>query len=551
MDKVNLKKDLLCKYVVKSAKPFSLLIVILLVIIQVINVFNHPIWHDQAVFAAAAKNIVFGKGYALSNFDKLVPFSPGISTGPVVIFPAALAIAVFGNTYWAPNLACVLLIDLILLFIFFAFKRLIKDAEKYWLVFGLFVFTGLFLTVADIGYPSFYGYIWYSLMGDIPSGLFIILAVLYIAEDRMNYRTLFMGGGIAAMGVLCKLQALIGAGVIGICIISSHVDYANSRLLYFKTAIERGVYYGSGLLLPLIAFEIYKMTMLGSFQSYIETIKLLLHMTKASSLQGDSRGAVIYFKIFSLGSHFVCFGEGLTVLSLITGIAIFMGGGVALFNYPKKQIINVFSKLDNPLEWAIRALLWSGIIHILWWIFICIFAMPRYATQGILYFSIVISLSLVVLYQKDAFRGSLFSVIIVIFLLVMRWDVSAGVIESLKKDGDLKDQNQVLRILTDEKEKSPQTVIFSCGVAFEMEYLLKTTLNIVYCKKMFEPEYKDKPKILLSHTLFKDKGLLYFPENSITAKNVENEEDVRRLCPVDDMYASPIYYVARCHEPGQ
>lgn len=54
---------------------------------------------DEGIFISVSHNVMERSLYALSAYDGAdVPFQPGISTGPTVLFPTALAMSVLGDT---------------------------------------------------------------------------------------------------------------------------------------------------------------------------------------------------------------------------------------------------------------------------------------------------------------------------------------------------------------------------------------------------------------------------------------------------------------------
>ena len=65
---------------------------------------------DDALNATVAKNLAAGLGYGSTLASgELRPFDLSITTGPTVILPAALGIAVAGNRPWVPGTTLVLL----------------------------------------------------------------------------------------------------------------------------------------------------------------------------------------------------------------------------------------------------------------------------------------------------------------------------------------------------------------------------------------------------------------------------------------------------------
>src|ERR1700735_177845 len=132
-----------------SFLPYRLLalaLFALLISFQIITAFNFPIWHDDATFATVAKNLVLGKGYAMVFFDTFAPFNHGITAGPVIILPAALIIALWGNAYWVPAITAILIIDALLIACYFQLKHILADRKLRWQCASLFLLSMMMVT---------------------------------------------------------------------------------------------------------------------------------------------------------------------------------------------------------------------------------------------------------------------------------------------------------------------------------------------------------------------------------------------------------------------
>src|SRR5947207_3835225 len=75
-----------------------------LVNFQVRQIITAPVLYDDAYFASVAKNVSAGLGYG-TFYPRFALLDPGISSGPLVVLPAAVLMWIFGNRYWVPNLA--------------------------------------------------------------------------------------------------------------------------------------------------------------------------------------------------------------------------------------------------------------------------------------------------------------------------------------------------------------------------------------------------------------------------------------------------------------
>ena len=58
---------------------------------------------DDAMFLSVPKNWLNGYGWATS-YSSTIPFNPDLTAGPTLLFPAALLMQLFGNTFWIGNI---------------------------------------------------------------------------------------------------------------------------------------------------------------------------------------------------------------------------------------------------------------------------------------------------------------------------------------------------------------------------------------------------------------------------------------------------------------
>lgn len=71
---------------------------------------------DDSYFAITARNVAIGLGYAHSypqfqtHPGERIPFDPGVTIGPALVYPVAAAIRVFGAEPWVPGAATAVLI---------------------------------------------------------------------------------------------------------------------------------------------------------------------------------------------------------------------------------------------------------------------------------------------------------------------------------------------------------------------------------------------------------------------------------------------------------
>jgi hypothetical protein len=78
-----------------------------------------------------AKNVATGLGYSTTASSNtrfvLTRYDPVAGAGPTIVLPAALLVAVFGNTNWVPGIAAILLWTLLMLGVYLLTRRLARE----------------------------------------------------------------------------------------------------------------------------------------------------------------------------------------------------------------------------------------------------------------------------------------------------------------------------------------------------------------------------------------------------------------------------------------
>lgn len=254
----------------KSASTFltfiSILIFVCFVTINLGMVFSSGVCcGDDAYFAVVAKNLANGLGYSSSFYGStsytLQPFDTGISTGPTIILPASLIIKLFGNTYWAPGLTIVAIWSTLLIMIGkLIFKQVPSHINFLAMVLVFFFYCLTF-------FPYHFEH-WYSLLGEVPSALFIILGIL-VYFDKSTKGNLLLTGLLFSLAVQSKQIALLPfitfiVFVNFITLISDKLSIGN----FIKSSIESNLFIFLGFIAPIFLFEIWRYISLG-FNGYV------------------------------------------------------------------------------------------------------------------------------------------------------------------------------------------------------------------------------------------------------------------------------------------
>jgi len=215
---------------------------------------------DDGQHAAIAKNLANGLGYVTTLQEgvphfEIIKFDPRIGNGPTTILPAALLIKIFGNHYWTPGLAHVIVIALLLVSIGFLLKKF--DAGFY-----LFFITLLFFFIS-YALMTYHFEQWYALLGEIPTVLLFLIGVLifYWKDTRGSY---LLSGLVFSLAANAKLVILISVGVFVIsAYILDRLVWREKRFDGLQNLIRVFTPLLIGLLIPFLAYEAWKVLSLG------------------------------------------------------------------------------------------------------------------------------------------------------------------------------------------------------------------------------------------------------------------------------------------------
>ncbi len=496
--------------------------------------------------STVAKQLAQGHGYSAVIFDKAYPFEKGITTGPAIILPAALMIALLGNSYWVTGVTGIIIIDSLLLLLFLLAKPLFKHPLQRWCSGGLFLLLSMCITPHDMGAPGDKFHLWHTLMADIPCALLIIMAAIYLSLYRVKPGQLLTGGLIAGIALACKFQAFIGAGMLGVYVILdtgfTPRQRAKNLLLYVV-----------GTVTPLACFQILKIILLGGVAAYLANTHQFT--TAAHELIALASPAAIIKKIATLAEflgllHMTLSPESSPAAAKIFWFFLFAATVfcVAIAYDCARFFIRDKTHPLHPADWAGKALILCSAAHIGWWIFFCTTIFPRYAIEGLLYGCAALVL---LAHSPVGEPDSMFvrrTVLLALAVLCLRFDT---VVYAVSDQGDsraLKEQLEVLRTLRGIQHEAPDTVIFSCGFAFEMEYLMPGSRNFVPCERIREKDFALKNKILLTYSIDNSGKVLHSKKDSKWFfEETYNSPDAVALCPHNDLYAKDHYFLASCH----
>jgi len=229
---------------------------------------------DDAYFAIVAKSIAVDGKYGLPvASDKIVGFHPEIGSGPALLFPGALMIAVFGSKVWVPGATTVLILVVQVGVLVLVLRQRFRLANA--LLFSSVTLAGLLALGNHQWYLGVY-------VGEVPAIGFLLLAASLLVSNR-----LFAAGACLGLAFLTKQITLIaGAGMV--------VGWFSAALLTGRNG--RQIRDGSKILfafLPLLGlFELYKFYALGPAQylaNLVEVVGTTSRMAVGSAIPASER----------------------------------------------------------------------------------------------------------------------------------------------------------------------------------------------------------------------------------------------------------------------
>lgn len=456
----------------------TIILAVTLLDAQIFHTLHYPIWRDDATFDAVAKNLANGEGYAAVLFDKSYPFHRVISSGPLIILPAAAFIFFFGNQYWVSGISNILLIWSLLIGIFILADGLIGKERKW-----PFCFLGLFLTLlfSTHLYGNEYSdklIIWHLLMGEVPAVLCIIIATLLLFYPKASVRRILLGGlflGFAIMG-----KTIVGIAVIVIAAVASLKIVKNTNL---EKSNRSHLIIGLAFCIaaPFCLFDLVKIISLG-WSGYLELKKESAEVYKLT--------AMVTTSIFeNIRLHAIYF---LNIINIAGYVLIPTTIYVAYIAVSNKN------NASKNCLWAGVTLLVCSIIHACWWLGFST-GSDRHLMPAFTYYFFGLSLLLVTIDYK---KLSLFSLAIIssfIFLLFASRDGESNYLFSLGfKGNDQKLQEQFTVVEAIQNLQQQGVTMISCGNNFELEYLLPQSRNFKKCEEILE-ENSSNPILLVSY----------------------------------------------------
>lgn len=329
---------------------------------------------DDAFIANVAKNLAEGHGYSASYYG-FQPFHLEITTGPTIVLPAAAMIRLFGNAYWVPTAAYIVLIAaLIVELLALVHRRLPTPAfttTAALIAIGLFAFGA-----QEIG-----------LLGEVPAALLTAIAALTLVRNTREWRAPAAGIVLGA-AILAKAVAALAVPAFLVAIAAAP--------LFESRRLRSGAEFLVGLALPIVAFETWKLGVIGSVGGWSALFtNEMLDVAGPNALSGsgilqaalsdptilirNGRRNLIPLLAWWGGTRNpviapIWFGGRLP--AALATIAVSTTFGWALRHYDDEEL--------RPTVLAGTILIGAGMTSFLWWLLFSPTGWPRHAQPGLI-----------------------------------------------------------------------------------------------------------------------------------------------------------------------
>ena len=336
------KEKVLRKYTTTDIFIYCFVFLFLMVYLCFMCYYGIPSF-DGAMNLQVPKNLVENGEYA-TDYPNYTLFDGKIQTGAPVLFPIAFIMLLFGNNFTA--LLTINALYIALLFVVSAFIIRRKKYASIWflLLFMIHIFT-----------PFFWDY-GFGVYGEI-SGLSLVLAGILFAlkdetqvfQNEKNNKNYFICGLFIGLAVLTKTVLLI-------CFASMLLVFF-INLIMRKMKMRQILFYIVGFIVPLLLFELYKLSQIG-ISEYIHfwdaQLNAILQQAgvKKGYLDTADRGTKLF-------THLNLYIKYFNIWGIASFVSLCTGAGVAIYNFFKKKELSVLDGI-----WI------SGAVYIFWWMII-------------------------------------------------------------------------------------------------------------------------------------------------------------------------------------
>lgn len=432
---------------------------------------------DDGSFALLAKNLAWGYGYASSvgyhsSIFSLKLFDSTVQTiGPVLIFPTALMIWLFGNQYWVPG-ATHILIWLTLLFAIY--KILCSVTESNRISAAAIVFLILIYAVSSYHFEQ-----WCALLGEVPSILFVILGFILWAIDPFSKRRLAEASLLIGLGVMTKLLSLIYLVTFVISVFFWNLS--SNKAVKIRSALT-DLFWASGFcLLPSACFEVWKLFVLG--------------------LSGYINNALQFLEFFR--GQGMIINKPLIIEQLTERSQIFYSRfGISISEMLLFGLANIYLAFKISDSWFRRfiAISFAGTFaHLIYWLLFSV-GWPRYFYSGLVFLCFIMSTPLLVINKKKGLAVYLLAIAILLTGAIYRPKLLTGTVWPINypilipdtwftKTPERKNQLLVTEFLDAHFDRRP-FVAFWGGSVTDLEYLSRNVANFIGYQGLKSQDYE-------------------------------------------------------------
>lgn len=431
---------------------------------------------DDGSFALLAKNLAWGYGYAssigyhssifpLTLFDSTVQ-----TTGPVLIFPTALVIWLFGNQYWVPG-ATHILIWLTLLFAIYRTLGSVTESSR--ASASAAVFLVLVYAVSPYHFEQ-----WCTLLGEVPSILFVILGFTLWAIDPYSKHRIIGASLLIGLGVMTKLLSLIYVATFVLSVFAWNLS--SDKADKIRSALIGLFWVGGFCLLPLVCFEVWKFLVLG-FSGYVDNTLQFLEYARGQGIIGKP---LIIDQLTERSQNFYSrFGVSISEI-LLFGLA---------------SIYLAFKIGDNWFRRLIAISFAGTFAHLIYWLFFSV-GWPRYFYSGLVFLCFILSTPLLVINKKKGLAIYLLAIAILLTGAIYRPKLLTGTVWPINYPILVPDtwftatparKNQLLvtEFLDANFERRP-FVAFWGGSVTDLEYLSRGVANFIGYQGLKSQDYQ-------------------------------------------------------------
>ena len=304
---------------------------------------------DDAYMAIGSKNLAYGFGYGTTltpdGSSGFVRFPAGYTTGPVLVFPVAAMVAIFGNHPWVPGVTTLMINVFLIFFLFYIIhKSNLTISLNGWMVVWI-------LMMYNLTAGRFFEQ-WNAMLGEAPAALLTIMGVFLVSMSN-NYRYRFLlAGFVFGLAFMAKMVSLLGFLPVIIWLSILMVRAGNQRKEHLKNLLQ----VLTTFLIPFLIFDLYKLADLGPegyLNNYSEFFAAFSqwHDPVAGA---ESKGTGQFFSL--LGKRFDSLGStlGFSVAAFFLCLVI---AGILIFRKSRYSAV----------PWSFGLLASGFLFHFIWW----------------------------------------------------------------------------------------------------------------------------------------------------------------------------------------